>query len=132
MLDRTVPEQLSTEQRRCAQLQIGQFRCAQLLAFGCRAACPSSAQAATLAATKDLMKKDLKETMGYQGFIMSDWWALHSFSAPEGSSLSRSVHGPSDKSVDILACSPDFNDLAGLDQEMPGNAIEGRPMNQAS
>lgn len=49
----------------------------------------------------DIMQTDLKDTMGYKGFIMSDWWALHAFSA-----------------------------LKGLDQEMPGNKIDGNPMNQ--
>lgn len=52
-------------------------------------------------ANEEIMNKDLKGSMGYEGFIMSDWWALHSFSA-----------------------------LQGLDQEMPGNPIEGSPMNQ--
>lgn len=30
------------------------------------------------------MQSDLKDGMGFKGFIMSDWWALHSFSAMEG------------------------------------------------
>ena len=30
------------------------------------------------------MQTDLKDTMGYKGFIMSDWWALHAFSALKG------------------------------------------------
>lgn len=36
-------------------------------------------------ATEEIMNKDLKGSMGYEGFIMSDWWALHSFSALQGS-----------------------------------------------
>eukprot|EP00429_Kryptoperidinium_foliaceum_P017675 CAMPEP_0176044960 /NCGR_PEP_ID=MMETSP0120_2-20121206/22316_1 /TAXON_ID=160619 /ORGANISM="Kryptoperidinium foliaceum, Strain CCMP 1326" /LENGTH=823 /DNA_ID=CAMNT_0017378365 /DNA_START=84 /DNA_END=2555 /DNA_ORIENTATION=- len=28
--------------------------------------------------------KDLKGTMGFEGFVMSDWWALHSFAAEDG------------------------------------------------
>ena len=35
--------------------------------------------------TEEIMNKDLKGSMGYEGFIMSDWWALHSFSALQGS-----------------------------------------------
>eukprot|EP00439_Symbiodinium_sp_Y106_P014751 s2108_g2.t1 len=50
----------------------------------------------------DILLRDLKESMNYQGAVMSDWWALHSFSAAEG-----------------------------LDMEMPGNSIEGNPLNQA-
>lgn len=36
-------------------------------------------------ATEEIMNQDLKGSMGYEGFIMSDWWALHSFSALQGS-----------------------------------------------
>ncbi|CAE7237313.1 bglB, partial [Symbiodinium pilosum] len=50
----------------------------------------------------DLLLEDLKTAMGYKGAVMSDWWALHEFSA-----------------------------TAGLDMEMPGNSIDGNPMNQA-
>ncbi|CAE7263605.1 cbg-1, partial [Symbiodinium sp. KB8] len=32
----------------------------------------------------DILLTDLKESMNYQGAVMSDWWALHSFSAAQG------------------------------------------------
>eukprot|EP00913_Durusdinium_trenchii_P028676 g26892.t1 len=52
-------------------------------------------------ANGDTMQRDLKDVMGFKGWIMSDWWALHSFAAAEG-----------------------------LDQEMPGNSPGDLPMNQ--
>jgi len=32
----------------------------------------------------DLLKRDLKEKMGFRGFVMSDWWAMHSASISKG------------------------------------------------
>jgi len=32
----------------------------------------------------DLLLTDLKDTMGFEGWVQSDWWALHSFAAPQG------------------------------------------------
>jgi beta-glucosidase len=33
---------------------------------------------------EQLLKSDLKETMEFKGFVMSDWWATHSTAAEEG------------------------------------------------
>jgi len=46
----------------------------------------------------ELLARDLKKRMGFRGFVMSDWWALHS---PPASSV-----------------------LHGFDQEMPGAGAE--------
>mmetsp|Transcript_37480 Transcript_37480/g.75947 ORF Transcript_37480/g.75947 Transcript_37480/m.75947 type:complete len:488 (+) Transcript_37480:903-2366(+) len=37
---------------------------------------------------EQLLKRDLKQTMGFQGFVMSDWWATHSTAVNEGLDLS--------------------------------------------
>jgi beta-glucosidase len=47
----------------------------------------------------DALLRDLKKDMGFNGWVQSDWWALHSFAAPDG-----------------------------VDQEMPGTPIEGQPV----
>ena len=47
--------------------------------------------------SESLLGSDLKATMGYGGFVMSDWWATHDTSAAQG-----------------------------LDMEMPGNAPPGK------
>lgn len=44
----------------------------------------------------DLLQKDLKETMGFRGFVQSDWWALHN----------------------------NYSLAMGLDQDMPGVGAE--------
>lgn len=49
------------------------------------------------------LEADLKSAMGFEGWIMSDWWAAHQFAAQEG-----------------------------LDQEMPGNSDAGVPLNQVT
>lgn len=33
--------------------------------------------------SKHLLVKNLKEEMGFEGWVMSDWWALHAFEAPQ-------------------------------------------------
>jgi len=43
--------------------------------------------------SSDILLKDLKQDMGFEGWVQSDWWALHSFAA-----------------------------MDGVDQEMPGDA----------
>lgn len=44
----------------------------------------------------DILLRDLKQDMGFEGWVQSDWWALHSFAAVDG-----------------------------VDQEMPGDASPG-------
>eukprot|EP00930_Biecheleria_cincta_P040299 TRINITY_DN27617_c0_g1_i1.p1 TRINITY_DN27617_c0_g1~~TRINITY_DN27617_c0_g1_i1.p1 ORF type:complete len:819 (+),score=155.49 TRINITY_DN27617_c0_g1_i1:86-2458(+) len=66
----------------------------------------------------ELLQKDLKETMGFRGFVQSDWWALHNnYSLAMG--LDQDMPGVGAESSIYTAGVPATNQLMA---ETPGSA----------
>jgi len=85
--ERTMQEVYYPPFKACVDAGAASFMCSYNLVNGVHA-CGNS----------DLLNRDLKEDMGFKGWVMSDWWALHDFKATEG-----------------------------VDQEMPGTFSGGSP-----
>ena len=62
-----------------------------------------------------LLGRDLKTAMAYEGFVMSDWWAAHNTSAAQGLDMEMPGNAPPGKDGPFL--SPDALEAAGLTQE---------------